>query len=102
MLLPCQKIFKEQQFTSLANLKSVLGEGQDEEIMLQGVVDLFGLGEKNILIDYKFTTITDEKTLKNKYEKQLLLYKNAIENGYGVKVDEVYLLSLKNHNLIKF
>ena len=102
VLLPCQKIFKEQQFTSLANLKSVLGEGQDEEIMLQGVVDLFGLGEKNILIDYKFTTITDEKTLKNKYEKQLLLYKNAIENGYGVKVDEVYLLSLKNHNLIKF
>ncbi len=101
-LVCCNKIFKEQQFTSIVSLKETLGTGEEEEIMLQGIVDLFALGEKNILIDYKFTSIEDEKLLKNKYEKQLLLYKNAIENAFNVKVDEVYLLSIKNNLLIKF
>ena len=100
-LTDCDKIFKEQQFTSLASLKEVFGEGEEEEIMLQGIVDLFGIGKKNVLIDYKYTSIKDEKLLKNKYKKQLLLYKDAIENGYGIRVDEVYLLSIKNNLFIK-
>jgi len=98
----CNKVFKEQQFTSLVSLKDVFEEGEEEEIMLQGIVDLFALGEKNVLIDYKFTSIKDENLLKNKYKKQLLLYKHAIENGFNIKVDEVYLLSIKNNLLIKF
>ncbi len=96
------RIFKEQQFTSMVKLNEVLGNGANEEIMLQGVVDLFGLGKENVLIDYKFTNDTSEKSIKNRYEKQLILYKNAIENAFNIKINRTYLLSLKNNKLINF
>lgn len=96
------KIYKEQQFTSMLNLSEVFSDGIDEEIMLQGVVDLFALGEENVLIDYKFTNDNDEKSIKNRYEKQLILYKNSIEKAFDIKINKVQLLSLKNNKLINF
>jgi len=97
-----ERVFKERQFTSLVNLKGLNLSKVDEEIMIQGIVDLFALGEKNILVDYKFTNDINEKSIKKRYEKQLILYKNAIENAYNIEVSDVYLLSLKNGKLIKF
>jgi len=95
-------VYKEQQFTSIVNLSHLFEDGFEEEIMLQGVVDLFALGEKNVLIDYKFTSDNDEKSIINRYKKQLILYKKAIEDAFEIKVDKVYLMSLKNNKLINF
>ena len=36
-----------------------------------------------------------------RYAKQLELYRQALEKGFDVKIDKIYLLSLKNANLIK-
>ncbi len=97
-----KQVYKEQQFTSIVNLLELFEDGQDEEIMLQGVVDLFALGKNNVLIDYKFTSDKDEKSIINRYKKQLILYKKAIEDAFEIKVDKVYLMSLKNNKLINF
>ena len=68
--------------------------------MVQGIVDLFAFGEKNILIDYKYTNLTDEKRLKEKYFMQLKLYKKAIEKCFDIKINEIFLLSLKYGQII--
>ena len=90
-----KKIIKEKQFT----MRLGLDEGSR---LVQGTVDLFLKGEKNILIDYKYTREKDEVVLLNRYKKQLDLYKRAIEQAEKIKVDEVYLISLKNKKIIKY
>lgn len=95
------KTIKERQFIMQTSLKEVGISDGDDNVIVQGIVDLFVLGEKNILIDYKFTSIRDENRLKEKYHKQIELYSLAIEKAFGVKVDEKYLLSLKDALLIK-
>ena len=91
-LIKNKKIFKEKQFV----LK--LDNGQ----LVQGIIDLFAIGEKNILIDYKFTKEKDENTLKNRYFTQLMLYKNAIEKAENIKINNVYLISLLNKKIITY
>lgn len=100
-LLKDKKIYKEKVFTMRARASEIVNTNLDEDIMIQGIVDLFLIGEKNILIDYKFTNIKDEKILINKYKNQLFIYKKAIESAYMLHLDEIYLLSLKYDELIK-
>lgn len=94
-------VYKEREFIMRLPLKDVLNIDSDKEIIIQGVIDLFSLGKKNILIDYKFSSIKDEERLLNHYKKQLDLYAKAVENAFDIKLDEIYLLSLGNSKLIK-
>ena len=96
-----QNVVKEREFIMSSSLRGVGIAQSDNEIIVQGVVDLFSLGKRNILIDYKFSSARDENILKERYSKQIELYSLAIEKAFGVKVDERYLLSLKNAKLIK-
>ena len=43
-------------------------------ILVQGVVDMFCLGEQNILVDYKFNSIKNQEKILQKNYKQLILY----------------------------
>lgn len=88
-------IIKEKEFTM-----SIDDHG--DRVLVQGTIDLYLKGEKNILIDYKFTRESDEKKLIERYKKQLDLYAQAIENAEKIKVDEIYLISLKNHKIISY
>lgn len=97
-----QKATKEREFISSCTLRELNVEDSDERVIVQGIIDLFSLGEKSILIDYKFSSIEDEKVLKEKYSRQIELYEKAIEKAFGIKLDERYLLSLKQGRLIKF
>lgn len=95
------RIFKEKQFTMKIDAGELEGNLTGEEIMVQGVVDLFAVGNKNILIDYKWTNDKDADSLLNRYKKQLFLYQKAIEKGLKIKLDEMYLFSLKYEEIIK-
>lgn len=94
-LIKDKKIFKEKQFTMRTNVDGA-------KVLVQGVVDLFAIGQKNILIDYKYTNINDEKILKERYYSQLNLYKYALEKSQNINIDEIYLISLKKGKIIKF
>ena len=77
-----------------------LEEGQGANLV-QGVVDLYLKGEKNILIDYKFTGQKNAQVLKTRYLPQLKLYKQAIEKAENMKKDEMYIVSIQYGDLIK-
>lgn len=95
-----KQVFKEKQFTSIVFLEEI--NGLKQEVMIQGIIDLFALGEENVLIDYKYTNNLSVDNLKKTYEKQIILYKKAIEKAYNIKINKLFLLSLKNNKLIKF
>ena len=102
LLKKSKKIYKEQQFTAMINPFALEIGDYNGEIMVQGIVDIFALGEENVLIDYKFTNAEDENIIRERYSKQILLYKRAIEDAYQLKLDKTYILSLKNRKLINF
>ena len=63
-------------------------------ILVQGIIDVFWEEDDGIvLLDYKTDKVDDANALMVRYEKQLELYKNAIEASYGVKVKEVLIYS---------
>lgn len=100
-LIKNQKIFKEQEFLLKASITD-LGLGEENDfVIIQGIIDFFAIGEKNILIDFKFTSVRDEEKIKNRYKKQIDLYSHAIEKAFKIKLNEKYLLSLKHGKLIK-
>ena len=55
----------------------------------------------NILIDYKYTNISSDEKIIQKYKKQLFAYKFAIEKSIGKQIDEIYILNLKKIKIIK-
>lgn len=96
-------LFKEREFIMESNPNELLNKDVCKEenlLIVQGIVDLFAVGEKIILIDYKFTSTKNEKILKERYGEQIRLYALALEKALGRKVDEKYLLSLKEGKLI--
>lgn len=97
------KVFKEKEFIMKDKLSNLIENTTfDDEILVQGIVDFFAIKDGQvILVDYKYSNSTSEEYLIEKYKNQLKLYKNAIENGLKLPVNEIYLLSLKNNNLIK-
>lgn len=66
----------------------------DENLLVQGVIDLFfHEGDEIVLVDFKTDYITSEnrKELIDYYKPQLKLYQEALETIQGIKVKESYL-----------
>lgn len=88
---------KEKAFCMKVKAKELYENANDEEILVQGIIDLYAVDEDNkvILVDYKTDFVeSDEKELIEKYKKQLDIYKKAIEAGLKKDVKEVYIYSL--------
>lgn len=101
-LIPKNNInYKEKEFMTYASQREIFGNGGNEKLLIQGKIDFFSCGEKNILIDYKYTNINSDEKLINKYKKQLLSYKFAIETSTNINIDEIYILNLKKSKLLK-
>ena len=63
-------------------------------ILVQGIIDAFFIEDDGItLLDYKTDRIKTGKELLDLYEKQLLIYADALEKAYGIKVKESCLYS---------
>ncbi|MDD4816001.1 MAG: UvrD-helicase domain-containing protein [Clostridia bacterium] len=95
------KILKEQKFMMYVPHNEIIKNGANDKILIQGIIDLILLGDKNILIDYKYSLINEENKLINKYQTQLKLYKMAVEKVLDKRIDEVYLLNIYTQKLIK-
>ena len=97
------KIFKEKEFIlkeKLCNL--VKNTNSEDEIMVQGVVDMFVIKDDEIvLVDYKYSNSNNKAYLVERYKNQLKFYKIALENYFKKPVKHAYLLSLKVADLIE-
>ncbi len=94
------EVFKEKEFLMKTKLCDIIDTTCQDEILIQGVVDLFVVKNGEIvLVDYKYTN--SDFNLVQRYLQQLKLYKIALENSLKLKINSVYLLSIKSKNLIK-
>ncbi len=96
-LQQAKEIHKEQPFYSNIYAKNIYHEETDEEILVQGIIDLYYINKNNelILVDYKTDYIEEGEEFKliSKYKKQLELYKQALENALNKRVNKIYIYS---------
>ena len=97
------KIYKEKYFYNNMPANEIgLSETSKEEILVQGIIDLLAVKDnKGILIDYKLSSIVNDEDLVKTYQKQLELYKAAIEKNSGIKVVEVWLINILQEKEVK-
>ncbi len=93
-----KELYREQPFIISVPASEVDGSYPEEDrIMVQGIIDAFFSEEDRVVvIDYKTDSVKDEKTLKDRYQKQLDYYADALCQLLGVKESEkmIYSVSL--------
>ena len=91
-----KSIYKEKPFYININGKKIYKEDIDENILVQGVIDLYYIDEidKLVLVDYKTDRVENIEELIPKYKTQLDLYKQALKEALEREVDEVYIYSV--------
>ena len=87
-------VCQEQPFYININASKIYEEESDENILVQGIIDLYYINKNDeiILVDYK-TDKKSEKELKECYNNQLEIYKEAIENSLNKNVSRIYIYS---------
>ena len=86
---------KEKPFYISLPADYIYNNGLQDEILIQGIIDLFYINEQDelILLDYKTDYVKEEKELLEKYNKQLELYEMALEQSLNKKVAKKYIYS---------
>ena len=97
-LRKAKTVEKEKPFYINIPAKEIYNQEIEEDILVQGIIDLYYINENDelVLVDYKTDYVEKgkEEELLNKYRKQLDLYKRALESALNRKVDKVYIYSV--------
>ena len=94
-----KEIHKEEPFYINIDANTIFDDAEDDEtILVQGIIDLYYIDKdgKLILVDYKTDYVPDGDVskLEEKYKVQLELYKKALEDALGRKVDKAMIWAL--------
>ena len=93
-----RKVYKEQPFYISLTADEVYGNGVNDNILVQGIIDLYFINQNGevVLVDYKTDYVEKgkENELVEKYRKQLEIYKKALEQALGKCVDKCYIYSV--------
>lgn len=105
-LKQAKEIHKEHPFyinIKASRIYNQINKEDDENILVQGVIDLFFIDkdDKLILVDYKTDYVQNENELVEKYKGQLDLYKEALEQSLDKKVDRMCIYSVYLNKLIE-
>ncbi|MCI8760263.1 MAG: helicase-exonuclease AddAB subunit AddA [Clostridia bacterium] len=94
-LKQAKEIQKEKPFYITIPAKEIYQEDVLEDILVQGIIDLYYINKKDelVLVDYKTDFVSSEKELINRYTKQLELYQKALEEALQKKVSRVLIYS---------
>ena len=95
-----KEIHKEEPFYINIDANTIFDDAEDDEtILVQGIIDLYYIDKdgKLILVDYKTDYVPDGDVskLEEKYKVQLELYKKALEDALGRKVDKAMIWALE-------
>ena len=95
-LKEAKEIYQEKPFYIYIPAKEIYGESINENILVQGIIDLYYVDkyDKIVLLDYKTDYVEIENVLKERYHKQLDIYKKAIEETTGKEVYKTYIYSV--------
>ena len=102
----CLKIGLDEYLKlDLENNKNINVDISNESVLVQGIIDLYAIDNdgKIILVDYKTDYVEEgnESLLRDRYNKQLELYKKCLEEGLDLEVKEIYIYSLYLNKEIK-
>lgn len=105
-LKQAKEIHKEHPFyinIKASRIYNQINKEDDENILVQGVIDLFFIDkdDKLILVDYKTDYVQNENELVEEYKGQLDLYKEALEQSLNKKVDKMCIYSVYLNKLIE-
>ena len=92
-----KEIKKETPFYTYINTKEIYNTQNSENILVQGIIDLYYINQENevILVDYKTDYVEGSgEELIDKYKVQLEIYKKALEESLKEKVKHVYIYSI--------
>ena len=107
-LRQAKEVHKEQPFYINIPAKDVVSEAENSKknILVQGIIDLYYIDKNDnlILIDFKTDYISNEPNAKekilDKYKVQLEIYKTALEQALGKKVNKTALCLVKDKYLL--
>ena len=86
LIFSADKIYREFRFMTPSKASEVFGVESDAEIMIQGIADcIIQKGGEFTVLDYKSDAVRDMSVLKDRYQKQLELYREAIGNLFETK-----------------
>ena len=92
-----QQVEREKPFYINIPAKEIYNEEIEENILVQGIIDLYYISKSGelILVDFKtdFVENKNEQILIEKYRTQLELYKKALESALNKKVDKMCIYS---------
>ncbi len=95
------EVYKEQSFLVNFNANLLYGVQTDEEVLIQGVIDLLIIKKNEAeIIDYKYSK-APASVLKERYAKQLDLYARAVEKSLGKKVVAKSLVNILSGEVVK-
>lgn len=91
-----KEIHKEEPFYINISASEIYEEDINENILVQGIIDLYYIDKDGnlILVDYKTDYVQNENELALKYKEQLYLYKNALEKALNKTVCETKIYSI--------
>lgn len=92
-----RRLFKEQPFSYLVSADTVNDAYPvSEEIIIQGIIDAFFYeGDEIVIMDYKTDRVKTGKELIERYDTQLKLYANALNQITGKRVAECIIYSVE-------
>ncbi len=96
-VLASDKVYREERFTVKIrpSLISEEYDGADEEIVMQGAVDLaFEENGRLVIADYKTDRVRDVQKLAELYGKQLRLYCEAMRQTLEIEISECLICSV--------
>ena len=89
-----KKLYREKDFIVSLPANVVFDVNTQEEVVVQGIIDLLAVGENGaIIVDYKYSSL-DALSLKARYKKQLDLYALALERATKIPTLKKVLLNL--------
>ena len=103
-LRQAKEVHKEQPFYINIPAKDVVSEAENSKknILVQGIIDLYYIDKNDnlVLIDFKTDYISNETNAKEKilekYKVQLEIYKTALEQALGRKVNKTAICLVKD------
>ena len=97
-LKEAKEIQKEKPFYINIPANTIYEEKTNENILVQGIIDLYYIDKNDNLnlVDYKTDYVEkgNENSLITKYKKQLELYKKALEKSLEKQVKNTYIYSV--------
>ena len=97
-LKQAKKVYRERPFFIHIPAKEIYNEDIEDKLLVQGIIDLYYINQKDeiILVDYKTDYVEKgkEEELIEKYKEQLNMYKRALEETLKQKVSKVYIYSV--------